>query len=113
MMNEREGTIVTSLQPCIYCGEPTRIRQHSNRRPAHSKCVALRMGEFYTLTEQDVGRLDIGAFGEAWPVCDFIGRVLPSDVGKRVYRRGHPADGHYLTVESTEQRDRRIKVLRS
>ncbi len=41
---------------------------------------------YYVLTEADVGRPTIRCFGKVWIVADFLGRVLPQDVGKRVYR---------------------------
>lgn len=40
---------------------------------------------YYTLTEADVGMATIRCFGKIWLVADFLGRVLPQDVGKRVY----------------------------
>jgi hypothetical protein len=52
---------------------------------------------FYTLTREDVGRAAIHAFGKTWLVSDFIGRILPGDVGKRVFRVQDP--------------DRRIDIL--
>jgi hypothetical protein len=58
--------------------------------------------KFYTLTRFDVGHKTIKAFGRRWPVEDFIGRVLASDVGKRVYR-----SGDVLSVENDEQMARR------
>lgn len=54
---------------------------------------------YYTITSGDVGRAFITAFGEKWNVADFLGRILPRDVGKRVYR----ATGHVLQPESDEQ----------
>jgi hypothetical protein len=58
----------------------------------------------YTLTDADVHRWKIRAFGKDWRVSSFIGRVLESDVGKRVYVRGG-----VLQVESDEQRAARVK----
>lgn len=59
--------------------------------------------KFYTITSADVGQFAIQAFGRVWPVSDFLGRVLPQDVGKRVYLR----DG-VLQVENYAQRDARL-----
>lgn len=59
----------------------------------------------YTLTEDDVGRLTIQAFGRIWRVADFIGRVLPQDAGKRVYWSTHCLG---LQVENREQYTRRL-----
>jgi hypothetical protein len=54
---------------------------------------------FYTLTAADVGKRTICAFGRTRMVSDFLGRVLPGDVGKRVYL----IDG-ILQAENDEQR---------
>ena len=43
------------------------------------------------------------AFGRVWMALDFIGRILPGDVGKRVYQVGG-----ILQVENDEQRARRL-----
>jgi hypothetical protein len=61
------------------------------------------MRQFYELTAADVGKATIRAFGRIWWVTDFIGRVLPQDVGKRVVQ----VSG-ILQVENDEQRDRRL-----
>lgn len=58
---------------------------------------------FYTITEADLGQPFIRAFMRVWAVVNFLGRVLPSDVGKRVSLR----DG-VLQVESSAQRDARL-----
>lgn len=58
---------------------------------------------FITLTSKHVGRRIIQAFGKSWFVSDFIGQILPQDVGKRVYDKGH-----YLAVENNEQMKNRI-----
>ena len=60
---------------------------------------------YYTIGTADIGQPCIRAFGQTWPVADFLGRVLPGDVGKRVYQvRGL----YHLQVENDEQRDRRL-----
>lgn len=59
---------------------------------------------FYELKKTDVGKALISAFGRKWSVSDFIGRVLPTDVGKRVYK----AAADMLQVENDAQRDRRL-----
>jgi hypothetical protein len=57
------------------------------------------MRDFYTLKNLDVGQPTIRAFGRIWQTADCIGRVLPTDVGRRVYKS---ADG--IQVESDDQR---------
>jgi hypothetical protein len=61
---------------------------------------------YYTIQADDVGRSLIQAFGRTWCISGFIGRVLPGDVGKRVY-----LSEDVLQVESDEQRDRRLACL--
>lgn len=58
---------------------------------------------YYELRESDIDQPHIRAFGRAWRADSFIGRVLPGDVGKRVYRRGD-----IVQVENDEQRDKRL-----
>lgn len=73
--------------------------------------VAYREGAtaFYTLMEGDVGRAPLYAFGRAWSVGDFMGRILPGDVGKRVYRAPmNDGSGYVLQVENDQQRDARL-----
>jgi hypothetical protein len=59
---------------------------------------------FYTLKEHDVGKCTIHAFGKAWAVVNFIGRIYPDDVGKRVYE----VNG-ILQVENDAQRKSRLE----
>jgi hypothetical protein len=56
------------------------------------------------IVKADIGETIFTAFGGAWPCSGFIGRILPQDVGKRVY-----LVGRILQVENNEQRDKRIK----
>jgi hypothetical protein len=66
-------------------------------------------GRFFEIGPRDVGRATIGAFGQVWPVANFMGRVLPGDVGKRVYRVPmHDKSGYILQVENDAQRDARL-----
>lgn len=58
--------------------------------------------KYYELKPSDVGKPFLTAFGETWNVTDFMGRIIPQDVGKRVYVRGS-----VLQVENNEQRDKR------
>ena len=58
---------------------------------------------YYEIKKSDIGKPTIKAFGFVWPVVNFIGRVLKTDVGKRVFKRGE-----ILQVESNDQRDRRL-----
>ena len=59
--------------------------------------------EFIELDKGHVRQPWLRAFGNTWPVSDFIGRILPQDVGKRVY-----LVGGVLQVENEEQRKRRL-----
>ena len=62
--------------------------------------------QFYTLADSDVAMPYIKCLGRTWRVEDFLGQVLPQDVGKRVYRiKG------ILQVENNEQRDQRMGRL--
>ena len=61
---------------------------------------------FYALQLTDVNKPTIQCFGRTWLVANFLGRVLPRDVGKRVYRRGA-----ILQVENDEQREARRAEL--
>jgi hypothetical protein len=63
------------------------------------------MTKFYELTKADVGKSQHRIFGRVWRVSDWIGRVLPHDVGKRVY-----LSGDILQVENDEQRAKRLAV---
>jgi hypothetical protein len=67
------------------------------------KCGSPR-DPFYTIRRADVGKATICAFGRRWPTSDWIGRVLPLDVGKRVHRRDD-----ILQVENEQQRTRRLR----
>jgi hypothetical protein len=76
---------------------------------ARVKAVLSENDSSYTLTTDDVGKTVLHAFGSAWKVEDFMGRILAGDVGKRVFRR--PVDGApgaVLQVENDQQRDRRL-----
>lgn len=60
------------------------------------------MAAFYTIQGRDVNKPVITAFGQKWLVQNFMGQILPADVGKRVFKAGD-----ILQVENDEQRDRR------
>jgi hypothetical protein len=77
--------------------------QDSAPRPSHATKVGTER-PFYELKKTDVGKVLISAFGRKWLVSDFIGRVLPTDVGKRVYK----AAADMLQVENNAQRARRL-----
>lgn len=65
--------------------------------------------DVYEITAGDVGKATIQAFGRVWQTVNFIGRILPGDVGKRVRKvRDNANVSDFLTVESDEQRDRRV-----
>jgi hypothetical protein len=57
----------------------------------------------YTVASSDVGRPVIHAFGRVMMVSGFLGRVLPGDVGKRIF-----LSGDVPQVESDRQRDERL-----
>ena len=59
--------------------------------------------KFIELSKEHIGQPWLKAFGNIWLVSDFIGRILPQDVGKRVY-----LIGGILQVENDEQRTRRL-----
>jgi hypothetical protein len=61
---------------------------------------------FYELQASDVGKSPLRAFGRDWSVATFLGRVLPTDVGKRVYQ----VAADVLQVESDDQRARRLRT---
>lgn len=68
--------------------------------------IALVLAEndpYYTITAADVGAVVLHAFGRAWQVVNFMGRISHVDVGKRVYRTDTPG-GPVLSVESDAQR---------
>jgi hypothetical protein len=61
------------------------------------------MNRFETLKTEHVGKRFVRLFDRTWMVCDFIGEIAQSDVGKRVYL----SKDLVLQVENDEQRDRR------
>lgn len=61
---------------------------------------------YVEITENHVGKPFFRAFGYTWMTQAFIGRILPCDVGKRVFLR----DGE-LQVESVAQRSARKKPV--
>ena len=64
---------------------------------------------YYTIASDDVGRPLLRAWGRSWSVTEFIGRILPGDVGKRVYKVAtNDGSSEILQVENDEQRDRRL-----
>lgn len=63
------------------------------------------MRQYREIVNADVGRPCFKAFGEVWGTAVFMGRILPQDVGKRVY-----LVGDILQVENNEQRNFRLKT---
>lgn len=63
---------------------------------------------FYVLTADDVGKPFLRCLGNTWAVSGFMGRILPGDVGKRVYR---VLPQNILQVENDEQRAARLARL--
>lgn len=62
------------------------------------------MRPYHTISTEDVGQPWLKIFGQLWIVSEFMGRILPGDVGKRIY-----LVGRILQVENDEQRDRRLQ----
>ena len=65
--------------------------------------------EYREITQADVGKVLFPAFGRKWAVSEFIGRIMPQDVGKRVYK----VAPDMVQVENNEQRARRTGSARS
>ena len=61
----------------------------------------------YTLKHSDIGKANLLAFGQQWKTSEFIGRILPGDVGKRVYKVMDASGGYFLQVENDSQRAKR------
>lgn len=61
--------------------------------------------QYFTIHKEDVGARSIYAFGQQWEVTDFLDRILPQDVGKRVYfkRPNDSRAAQILSAESHEQ----------
>lgn len=57
------------------------------------------MPRYITLERRHAGKPTIQAFGKTWAVSDFIGTILPTDAGKRVY-----LVGDILQAENEDQR---------
>lgn len=62
---------------------------------------------FVTIAPDQIGKPFFKAFDRLWLASSFIGRVMPGDVGKRVYLAGDAASGQYLQVENDAQRAQR------
>ena len=63
----------------------------------------MAQAKFIELSKEHVAQPWLKAFGSTWPVSNFIGRIFPQDVGKRVY-----LVGGILQVENNEQRAHRL-----
>lgn len=88
---EIEGTRASTLHEAAQVGDRA-LRQ------------AIRLVNWYEIAGSDIGRHTIEAFGRKWDVQDFMGRIMPRDVGKRVYRtRTNDRMGYVLQVENDEQ----------
>jgi len=59
---------------------------------------------FREITRADVNKARFKAFGRTWSVSEFIGRIMPQDIGKRVYL----VAPNMVQVENEEQRARRL-----
>ena len=64
---------------------------------------------FYTITPDDVGKGVITTTAGHIRVTDVLDRVLPGDVGKRLYRVQNNAEDSWLwQAENNRQRDERL-----
>lgn len=70
---------------------------------------------FHTITTDDIGKLNIGqkrchecghnlSFDASAYIPDFMGRIMPQDIGKRIYRVRDDADARWVyQVENDAQ----------
>ncbi len=66
---------------------------------------------FYTIQAEDVGKAVIQTEVGPVHVGDFMGRIQPVDVDKRLYRRQNiSGDWWYWQIENNEQRDERLRA---
>ena len=63
---------------------------------------------FYTIGPADIGKAALHMFGSPVQASAFIGRVLPCDVGKRVYAVATIGGDYTLQVENDSQRATRL-----
>ena len=63
---------------------------------------------FYEIGPRDVGKTLLHMFGGPVQTSSFIGRVLPCDVGKRVYAVATVGGDYTLQVENDSQRAARL-----
>ena len=63
---------------------------------------------FYEIGPRDVGKATLHMFGSPVQASSFIGRVLPCDVGKRVYAVATVGGDYALQVENDSQRAARL-----
>lgn len=61
------------------------------------------MRTFREITTRDINQPSIQAFGQWWQVTGFIGRIMPCDVGKRIYKVADNSGGYFLQVENDSQ----------
>lgn len=66
------------------------------------------MSDFIIIQPQHVGKPLIFGWGRQWRTSEFIGNIMWSDVGKRVYKVDDHAGGEFLQVENEEQFYRRV-----
>ena len=59
--------------------------------------------KFYTIVTKDIGKKTIECFGHKWNVNYFMGNVLNTDVGKRIYLVNDT-----LYIENNEQFKSRV-----
>ena len=57
----------------------------------------------FTISQEHVGQTSVFVHPYRHLTSNWIGQILPSDVGKRVY-----VEADVLTVENDKQRDRRL-----
>lgn len=61
------------------------------------------------IRDEDVNKHLFYAFGREWRVSEFMGRILPQDVGKRVHRIKLAKDDYILQVENDKQFAHRLR----
>jgi len=65
--------------------------------------------KYYQIKRTDVHRPCLKCFGRVHLVSGFLGRILPGDVGKRIYCvKNDAGDSDVLQVENDEQRTARL-----
>lgn len=105
---------IARASPPVACGACARVGTNDTSVRAHAPgCANDRANRrFVTIEAKHVNKALFHAFGRAWPVSGFIGRIMKQDIGKRVYLVpcDDPRAGSILQVENDEQRAARREV---